>query len=158
MGPKNQSDERAVWGQLRRVLNRTSLGIGSVVCLALRRPLSTQLRTHSCQFLLELNCVDSYFCSTKFESACAAIRFFLLCFVYIFVISYYIPHIILMYCPETPTIDAPANTLIPALISIEYFFNTLNSNRVVIRFCAKKLKVPVRQLHFSLIVLLFGHH
>ena len=45
-----------------------------------------------------------------------------------------------MYCPETPTIDAPANTLIPALISIEYFFNTLNSNRVGIRFCAKKIE------------------
>ena len=63
-----------------------------------------------------------------------------------------------MYCPETPTIDIPANKLIPALISMEYFFNTLNSTRVAIRFCAKKLKVPVRQLHFDLIVLLFGHH
>ncbi len=77
---------------------------------------------------------------------CMYIRYFVL------------PHMILMYCPETPMIDIPANTLIPALFSIEYFFNTLNSTRVVIRFCAKKLKVPVRQLHFDLIVLLFGHH
>ena len=45
-----------------------------------------------------------------------------------------------MYCPETPTIDIPANKLIPALISMEYFFNTLNSTRVVIRFCAKKIE------------------